>query len=105
MRTRARAHCCCDCTAAVGHRHSPVGPVVGAEAVTLVVGVIALVLVPLGEDLDAIPFGAVVPPLTLVAIAVLVDVHAVALSVSDESCRRGRPRGIGRRGVEAEENG
>lgn len=61
------------------HTHTPVSPVVGAEPVALVVGVVTLVLIALGEDLDAVALSAVVPPLTLVTIAVLIYVDTVAL--------------------------
>lgn len=82
-------------TAAVGH-HAPVSPVVCAEAVSFVVRVVALVLVALSEDLDAVALRTIVPPLTLVAIAVLIDVHTVALKVCDKSCPRRPTRRKGR---------
>lgn len=57
----------------------PVRPEVRSETIPLVVGVVALVPVPLREHLHAVTFGAVVSPLTLVAIAVLVNVNSISL--------------------------
>lgn len=75
--------------------HLPVRPVVRPETVPFIIRVVALVPVSLGEHLHAIPFSSIVSPLPLIAIAILVNVHSVALD-PDFSLNWIRFRGEGR---------